>query len=310
METLTPVSACRHTTSIRLTTTQPTEFIDLTDRLQRLVADAGLRFGILNVQTLHTTTAIVVNEHEPLLLADFQSLLEAAAPDDGRYRHDDTTARTVNLTDARAAQRACALSRAAAAAFGLPERDGRPAAAGTLAACVLRRAGRPARARDFGAHLRGGRAMKVKMILPALTEATGPFWRPIKYSLFPPLGLATLAAYLGDDCDVEIQDEHVEPLDLNDAPDLVVIQVYITSANRAYRHRRSLPAPRRVRRAWRTARDVAAGRSRRARRHDLPRPRRGHVAAVPGRFQARLREARVSIARCGRWPAFRRFGAI
>ena len=42
--------------------------------------------------------------------------------------------------------------------------------------------------------------MKVKMILPALTEATSPFFRPIKYSLFPPLGLATLAAYLsGDD---------------------------------------------------------------------------------------------------------------
>ena len=100
MDTLTPVSACRYTSSIRLTTTQPTEFIDLTERLQRLVADAGLRFGILNVQTLHTTTAIVVNEHEPLLLADFQSLLEAAAPNDGRYQHDDTTTRTVNLTDA------------------------------------------------------------------------------------------------------------------------------------------------------------------------------------------------------------------
>ena len=77
--------------------------------------------------------------------------------------------------------------------------------------------------------------MKVKMILPALTEATGPYWRPIKYSLFPPLGLATLAAYLGDDCDVEIHDEHVEALNLHDAPDLVVIQVYITSAKRAYR---------------------------------------------------------------------------
>ena len=76
--------------------------------------------------------------------------------------------------------------------------------------------------------------MKVKMILPALTEATSPFWRPIKYSLFPPLGLATLAAYLGEDDDVEIQDEHVEALDLNDT-DLVVIQVYITSAHRAYR---------------------------------------------------------------------------
>ena len=77
--------------------------------------------------------------------------------------------------------------------------------------------------------------MKVKMILPALTEATGPFWRPIKYSLFPPLGLATLAAYLGDGDDVELQDEHVEILSLDDSPDLVVIQVYITSANRAYR---------------------------------------------------------------------------
>src|SRR4029450_5148239 len=76
--------------------------------------------------------------------------------------------------------------------------------------------------------------MKVKMILPALTEAKSPFWRPIKYSLFPPLGLATLAGYLDDD-EVEIQDEHVETLDLNDTPDLVVIQVYITSAYRAYR---------------------------------------------------------------------------
>jgi radical SAM superfamily enzyme YgiQ (UPF0313 family) len=76
--------------------------------------------------------------------------------------------------------------------------------------------------------------MKVKMILPALTEAKSPFFRPIKYSLFPPLGLATLAAYLDEGDEVEIQDEHVEKLDIDDEPDLVVIQVYITSAYRAY----------------------------------------------------------------------------
>ncbi len=76
--------------------------------------------------------------------------------------------------------------------------------------------------------------MKVKMILPALTEAKSPFWRPIKYSLFPPLGLATLAAYLDEDDEITLQDEHVETLDLNDEPELVVIQVYITSAYRAY----------------------------------------------------------------------------
>jgi radical SAM superfamily enzyme YgiQ (UPF0313 family) len=77
--------------------------------------------------------------------------------------------------------------------------------------------------------------MNVKMILPALTEATSPFWRPIKYSLFPPLGLATLAGYLREDDEITIQDEHVEELEVEDLPDLVVIQVYITSAYRAYR---------------------------------------------------------------------------
>src|SRR5512135_3416091 len=76
--------------------------------------------------------------------------------------------------------------------------------------------------------------MQVKFILPALTEASSPFFRPIKYSLFPPLGLATLAGYLDANDDITLQDEHVERLDLDDEPDLVVIQVYITSAYRAY----------------------------------------------------------------------------
>lgn len=76
--------------------------------------------------------------------------------------------------------------------------------------------------------------MKVKMILSALTEAKSPFFRPIKYSLFPPLGLASLAAYLNDDDEVTIVDEHVEELTLDDSPDLVVIQAYITSAFRSY----------------------------------------------------------------------------
>jgi len=97
------------------------------------------------------------------------------------------------------------------------------------------------------------------MVLPALIEATSPLFRPIKYSLFPPLGLATLAGYLNLDDDVTIEDEHVEHVRLDDEPDLVVIQVYITSASRAYRladqyrGRWHLRLPRRV------ARHVAAG---------------------------------------------------
>ncbi|MBL7743913.1 MAG: B12-binding domain-containing radical SAM protein [Chitinophagaceae bacterium] len=73
------------------------------------------------------------------------------------------------------------------------------------------------------------------MILPALTEAKSPYWRPIKYSLFPPLGLATLAAYCSPDDEIDLQDEHVEELNIHDDPDLVIIQVYITNAFRSYK---------------------------------------------------------------------------
>src|SRR4051795_7464215 len=92
--------------------------------------------------------------------------------------------------------------------------------------------------RPGGPHLLSSiRGMRVTMILPALTEATSPLFRPIKYSLFPPLGLATLAGYLDPSDEVRILDEHVERIDdavAVDRPDLVVIQVYITSARRAY----------------------------------------------------------------------------
>lgn len=76
--------------------------------------------------------------------------------------------------------------------------------------------------------------MFAKLILPALTEATSPLFRPIKYSLFPPLGLAGLAAYLPPETRIELVDEHVEKLKTDDVPDLVAIEVYITSAKRAY----------------------------------------------------------------------------
>src|ERR1043165_7516137 len=78
------------------------------------------------------------------------------------------------------------------------------------------------------------RRLRATFVLPALAEATGPYWRPIKYSLFPPLGLATLAAFLDPNDEAELIDDHVETLRTDDAPDLVVIQVYITNAYRAY----------------------------------------------------------------------------
>jgi secondary thiamine-phosphate synthase enzyme len=65
------------------------EFVDLTDRLVDLVAEHGLECGVVTVQARHTTTGIVVNELEPLLLDDFRRTLERAAPRLGGYAHDD-----------------------------------------------------------------------------------------------------------------------------------------------------------------------------------------------------------------------------
>jgi secondary thiamine-phosphate synthase enzyme len=96
METLSPAFIYRHT-RVRITTERRTEFIDLTDSLENLLTESGIVMGFLNVQSLHTTAAIIVNEREPLLLDDFESLLHKVAPDDVSYRHDDERIRTVNL---------------------------------------------------------------------------------------------------------------------------------------------------------------------------------------------------------------------
>jgi secondary thiamine-phosphate synthase enzyme len=84
-------------TLVHIETTRPTQFIDITDRIHALVSASGVGCGIVNIQTLHTTTGIVVNEHEPLLLRDFESTLDITAPIGGSYRHDDSTVRTVNV---------------------------------------------------------------------------------------------------------------------------------------------------------------------------------------------------------------------
>lgn len=94
METLVPAAICRHG-RIRIATERAMEFIDLTVRIEALATEAGIHAGIVNVQCLHTSTAIVVNQAEPLLLVDFEALLDRAAPRDAPYRHNDTNVRTL-----------------------------------------------------------------------------------------------------------------------------------------------------------------------------------------------------------------------
>ena len=94
MQTLVPAAICHHA-RIRVKSAEPLEFIDLTARIETLAAEAGIRAGIVNVQSLHNTVAIVVNEPEPLLLVDFGDLLARTASGQAPYRHNDTNVRTL-----------------------------------------------------------------------------------------------------------------------------------------------------------------------------------------------------------------------
>ena len=131
------------------------------------------------------------------------------------------------------------------------------------------------------------RPLRVKFILPALTEATSPYWRPIKYSLFPPLGLATLAAYLQPDDEATIVDEHVERVDTSRSAGprrdsgLHHQRAPRLCAGRSLQGAGHLRCPRRP------ARHLPAGRGRRARRRNLPRPGRTDFSSVPRGLQSR-----------------------
>ena len=79
---------------VSVETRLPTEFVDITDVLSRTVEEAGLVEGLLVVQTRHTTTGLMINEHEPLLLADLEAMFERVAPMAAAYAHDDFSCRT------------------------------------------------------------------------------------------------------------------------------------------------------------------------------------------------------------------------
>ncbi len=71
------------------TTQQNFEFINLTARVDQLVAESGVRDGMVLIQSLHSTAAVFVNEWQDALLDDFRALLEQAVHADAPWRHND-----------------------------------------------------------------------------------------------------------------------------------------------------------------------------------------------------------------------------
>jgi len=88
-------------TTITLASEEAPHFFDFTDVVKALVEQSGIRTGTALVFSRHTTAAIAVIEHEPLLLNDIAEMLQRLIPSSShhRYRHDDFSVRTVNMTD-------------------------------------------------------------------------------------------------------------------------------------------------------------------------------------------------------------------
>ncbi len=75
------------------------EIIDITEEVEDFVKESGIKNGLVNIQTLHTTATIFLNELEPLLLKDIKANLEKLASQKEEYNHDNFDVRTVNMCD-------------------------------------------------------------------------------------------------------------------------------------------------------------------------------------------------------------------
>jgi secondary thiamine-phosphate synthase enzyme len=78
---------------VHLRTDRPLQLVDITELVAERVRRSGIEHGLVCVQTLHTTTGILVNEGEPLLAEDLKEALERLAPRGIPYAHDDITRR-------------------------------------------------------------------------------------------------------------------------------------------------------------------------------------------------------------------------
>ncbi len=66
------------------------EFVRITDRVQDAVSKSGVKDGLVLVNPMHITAAVIVNDDEPGLQKDYLAILERLVPYEAYYRHNDT----------------------------------------------------------------------------------------------------------------------------------------------------------------------------------------------------------------------------
>ena len=85
--------------TIEFQTKELFDFIDVTDEIKKFVKESRIKDGLVNIQLLHTSAGLIVNENEPLLIEDFKKNLEKTASKDLEYKHDNLDERTVNICE-------------------------------------------------------------------------------------------------------------------------------------------------------------------------------------------------------------------
>ncbi len=76
------------TQTLKVITDDRVELYNLTDRVRDLVLASGIKAGFLIISSLHTTTALFINEFQAALMADAKSFLERIANTDNGYLHN------------------------------------------------------------------------------------------------------------------------------------------------------------------------------------------------------------------------------
>lgn len=65
------------------------QLVNITDRVNEIVRKSGIREGVVHLQSLHTTTALFVNEWQDALLQDVKAFFDQLVRSDQPWRHND-----------------------------------------------------------------------------------------------------------------------------------------------------------------------------------------------------------------------------
>lgn len=76
------------TITLSIRTSAHTQMIDITDRVQQVVAESGIKDGICTIFVPHTTAAVTINENaDPDVVRDFTMEINKIVPWEDGYRH-------------------------------------------------------------------------------------------------------------------------------------------------------------------------------------------------------------------------------